>query len=414
MLKPFAEAVAFVRERKPQPAEVYYQLSNDARLRAVTVAGLAKMAALQEVADLGLRMTSEGLTMTEVNEELANIIEANGGTLLPPARLDLIVRNMNALAASAGRYRQIVSEGIADERPFAQFPLGPSDSKTTAVCRRLQGLVFRINSPLGRRIWPPLHHNERHISPTTMTEEQALASGRLYQGSDDDEYPFLEDPETGQASRVMPDPGFDFDPGSLLAADGGYLAGAAENLSGEVARKTAVDYGLPLLSEVPSRELPEQPSQGRNRGAAPRKESAAWFAFRSALGFRGEEATTILADFAGEGVIATRESFEQIMGIRGEGGSPDAAGFFGLLRPTIEEPFEAWLLPHVTEGGVKFVRRYIGLFTRGRDRRVAVVIDRSPEGWLMHARFYGTNELPEAERRGILTTSPYKKKTKGH
>jgi hypothetical protein len=404
-LKPFNEAVAFIRERKPQQPEVYRALDADTRVRSMSIAGLGKMSALIEAQRLATEAIAEGRTIAEFNESLASLIEANGGTLLSRARLDLIFRNLNGIATSAGRYRQIIEGGIAEMRPWGQYPLGPDDSATSAFCRRLQGLVFRLDSAMARHIWPIKHHGCRHLNIATLTDEQAKASGRMYQGSQDDEYPFLEDPETGQASRVLPDPGFDFDPRSLLSIDGVSLAERASQLAGEVEKKTAADYGLARLDEIPMGELPEVPT---TKGRAPKSDRLVWEAFRTALGFRWEDSAT-LADFIGEGVAVTRDSFDAVMAESGA----DKARHFALIRLAIEEPLEAWLVPFMDEGGeVRYVRRYIGLFGRGVDRRVAVVVDRSPDGWLMGARFFSGGALPESERRGLLTSTRVKKKNR--
>jgi len=404
MLKPFAEATTFAREREPQQPEFYAALDNDARMRAFTIAGLLKTSALQAAHELAIRQIEEGTPMAEFNDQLANLIEANGGMLLSKARLDLVFRNNNAVVASAARYRQIVGEGVADRRPYGQYPLGPDDSHTTEVCRRLQGLVFPLRSLLAKRIWPPNHHGERHIDITTMTEEQARESGRLYAGSPDDEYPFLEDPETGQAARVMPNSGWDFDP-SIFAADGQYLATeAAAATRKEVGKKTAADYGLAPLVQTAAEHIARGelllPVQLRTA------EKKAWEEFRSSMRMPRDGSSVFVADHAGDGVMVTRESFAAIYADR-----PDTSRYFRFLIPTIENPYEAWLIPVQSESGeTTFMRRYIGLYRITGNRLVAIVVDRAPNGWLMRARYYYDHDMPEAERRGLLTSNKSIKK----
>lgn len=408
MLKPFDEATSFMREREPQQSDFYAALDNDARMRAFTIAGLLKASALQAAHELAVKQIEEGTPIGEFNDQLANLIEENGGMLLPKARLDLVFRNNNAVVASAARYRQIVGEGVADRRPYGQYPLGPDDGRTTAICRRLQGLVFPLRSLLAKRIWPPNHHDERHITITTMTEEQAQQSGRLYAGSPDDEYPFLEDPETGQGARVMPNPGWDFDP-SIFAADGQYLASeAAAATKKEIEKKSAADYGLAPLAETAAEHIARGelllPNELR------RNEKKAWTEFQSSLRMPRDGSSVFIADHAGDGVIVTRESFEAVYADR-----PDISRYFRFLIPTIQSPYEAWLIPVQGESGeTTFMRRYIGLYRITGNRLVAIVVDRAPNGWLMRARYYYDHEMPEAERRGLLTSNKSIKKGSTH
>jgi phage-Barnase-EndoU-ColicinE5/D-RelE like nuclease2 len=404
MLRPFEEAVAFVGERVPQNPEFYATLDNESKLRGYTIAGLMKAAALEAAHRLAIQQIAEGTSIGEFNDRLADLIEENDGVLLSRARLDLIFRNNNAISASAGRYRQIVGEGIADARPYGQYPLGPDDSHTTPVCRRLQGLVFPLRSAMAKRIWPPNHHAERHINITTLTVAQAQESQRLYEGPEDDEYPFLTDPETGTQARVMPDPGFDFDP-SIFAADGKYLAADATAATRkEIERKTASDYGLAPLADAAAADI--------NRGppllglTLRRDETQAWREFRGAFRFRSDGSTVYVADHAGDGVIVTRESFDAIY-------AADArvSRYFRFIVPTIEEPYEAWLVPVESESGdVSFLRRYIALYRITGGRIIALVVDRAPNGWLMGARAYEEHELPESERRGLKTFTKSPKK----
>jgi hypothetical protein len=408
MLQPFDEAVAFVRERLPQPPDYYATLDSDARMRGFTVAGLMKTSALGAAHELAIEAIADGTPIAAFNDRLADLIDENGGTLLSKARLDLIFRNNNAVAASAGRYRQITEGGIAEQRPYGQYPLGPDDSHTTPVCRRLQGLVFLLKSPMAKRIWPPNHHAERHLQITTLTEQQARESGRLYAGPEMDEFPFLEDPATGQAARVMPNPGFNFDP-SIFAADGAHLAEeATAAMRTEMAKKTAAEYGLSPLAQAAAEHVQRSPLLLPLQNE--RFERRAWQEFRAAFGLASDTSTVYTADHAGDGLIVTRQSFDAIYAE-----DPRSSRYFRFIRPTIEEPYEAWLIPTQDEHGhVAFIRRYIALFRITGDRLVAIVVDRAPNGWLMRARGYDQHALPEFERRGVLTTSKQLKKGSIH
>src|SRR5688500_15584138 len=100
MLKPFAQAVAFQRERVPMTRKQFDTLSDDAKRCGFTIAGFTKRATLERAHQEATKAIAEGLTKDEFLERLSGIIDEHGGTILSPRRLELIANNNFASAYS--------------------------------------------------------------------------------------------------------------------------------------------------------------------------------------------------------------------------------------------------------------------------------------------------------------------------
>lgn len=375
MLRPFQEAVAYQLQREPMDADEFYALDDEARRRAFTIAGLTRQSSLIEAHRLATAAIAAGRTKQEFLEELGDVLDTEG-TILPRPRLSLIAQNNTAAAYAAGRWKQLADPELAQLRPYLQYPLGPSDERTSAICRRLEGFIARHDHPVWQRIFPPNHHNERHIQVTSLTEEQARGTGRVYEGSDADDYPFVD----GQ--RILPDPGFDAPP-QLLAADEKLLAGEAADRGAELAGKTASDYGLRPIAENPTSSFPAAP------GAASIDEVLA-------------DGPVLLDEF-GDGLRTSRAALEDMEAIEDR--------ILGLMRPTLSDPFETWLVRSARESGeIRYAKRYLGLYQDGQDL-IGIALEASQEGWLTvpgasPAGFrIPTPQEIEQLRRGLLLRS---------
>lgn len=409
MLQPFREAVDYQLGRVPMTRKAFDELSDEAKRRAFTIAGLVRRGLLEDAYQLAYEATAEGLTKSEFAERLGSILDEQEGLLLRPSRIELIAQNNTAAAVSAGRWAQLTDPDVREERPYLQYPLGPSDASTSAICRRLEGFVARWDSPVWQHIYPPNHHNERHLQVVSLTEEDARASGKLYEGDETSEFPFVD----GQ--RILPDPGFDFAPGSMTSFDDAALVEAARAAGRDLPAKTWSDYGLaPMAELVESADLPPVPTLGmrlnptRLRDAAARED--AWESFREIFDIDAAANGTMVVDVLGEGVVVNRATFEHLTGwdtatdedlLR----KHDRSQWFPLLPDTLRGPLEVWMTPSVSEkGDVSWRRRYLAAFTREDDspRTIIVFAEMSREGWLMESSFALTLARVDALRKGLL------------
>ena len=395
MLRPFRQAIAYQRERVPMTRDVFDRLSNEAKLRAFTIAGIARKATIEEAYALATKALEEGQTLREFQDALGKLLDRNGGTLLSPQRLELISQNNLAVAYSAGRYAQMNDPDITRDRPYRQYPLGPHDMRTSQICLALEGFIARYDDPVWDHITPPNHHGERHLQVLTLTEEQAQEAGNIYVSPGGLDYPHI----NGQT--LLPDPGFDFSPG-LLTADDRALVEAASAIGEVLPAKTAIDYGLEELGAVAEADVPAMPElmpRVADAGDADGLD-AAWLRFRDLFGIQEGETSTILSDVFGDGVIVNRNVFDYMA----VGGTNDRAAYFPLLKDAVEDPFEVWMIARQRGDQTVFHKRYIALYV-DRERRIAffAVVDSSPEGWVMKNAFRDRNwKHLERQREGRL------------
>ncbi|MGA7616322.1 MAG: phage minor head protein [Thermoanaerobaculia bacterium] len=399
VLKPFQEALLFQRKRSPMVADNFYSLIPEARPRAFTITGLQRYSSLLEANRLVEEALASGMTKSDFADHLGEIVDAQGGTILSPQRLELIHQNAIATATAAGRYQQLSDPDVLDERPYWQYPLGPHDGRTSAICRQLEGLVARHDDPIWDHIYPPNHHNERHYNVTSLTAEQAGESGKLYEHGE-------KNPKLGpviDGREILPDPGFDFAPKNVMAADDRFFAKALADLGPEIPMKTAADYGLASLDTLPPDSPPRLGSPFRGDRAAD------WNAFREATGI-GEGATGAwFVDYASDGVRVNEDTFLHLAGYAssGEQLSPAARAERGIVLPLIqhvlENPAEVWYVRrNRPDGAPYYIKRYLGIYTiEDKKKIVAIYFERSAEGWLRLRTIYRSSPESPSDWKGI-------------
>jgi hypothetical protein len=332
MLRPFALAIAAQRERRPVSDVVARKLDAQAANRAWWISGLTKESIAREAYAEATKAIELGLTKDEFLEQLGGILDKNNGAILSPQRLELIAQNNHAVAYSAGRYAQMRDPELVAKRPFWQYPLGPSDARTSAICKKLEGFIARFDDPAWDHVYPPNHHNERHLQVLTLTEEQARELG-VYESVGEMQYPVID----GQT--VLPDPGWDMRP-DLLGADDAAAGDRAIEISEAalIGAKTPASYGLMPLSSVDVALL----------SPAPAPIGADWAAFRSLFGVI-DQASWYPTPVGGARMNAA--VYQQL---------GDAAGDLApALKATLDDPFEAWWL-YDEEGRTEF--RLFGMF----------------------------------------------------
>jgi hypothetical protein len=389
----FSEAVAFHRSRVPMTDAAVARLSSDARLRAFYVSGLARQAeavATHRLIDEALR---NGTTPAQFRADYAKTAAANGGSILPVGRQNLVLRQATGLAYSSGRIDKM--REVADERPIWMYPLGPSDAKTTVVCFNLQGFMAEADWPGWEHIAPPNHFNERHYALVSMTRDQAAAfaeqGGKVVWESDDGDYAVID------GLQMLPDPGFDMQP-SLLASDGRQLIEEFSKLAGEMTAGDAESYSLAPIGELAEDEIATAPEL-----AAAADAEEGWAALREAAGVPDDLESNFVPDMFGDGAIVNRGTYDAIFGDT----DPELAP---LLTELLTEPAEVWFVPFETAEGVTTVKRYFGAFNVAGET-VWLWADQAPSGWIARGGVSSPDQLNEL-RKGFLVFSKVPRKSK--
>jgi SPP1 gp7 family putative phage head morphogenesis protein len=192
----FDEAVAAFLERRIVTPEEFRQLSDAAKQRAFTATRLGTETLRRRAYEGLLAALREGATLDEFAEALRTEEASLGVTPADPYYLETVFRTGVQTAYGAGRLRQIQSPVVQAARPFVQVR-NPDDSRTTDICRTLNGLIFRQDDPGWTRFAPPSHFNCRS---SVVTRRASDVDGRSVTLSS-------EVPAEGQ-----PAPGFDGPP----------------------------------------------------------------------------------------------------------------------------------------------------------------------------------------------------------
>lgn len=142
--------------------------------RAWTISGVAQMSVVQDAFDSIADAVRSGLAFAAWKKAASErLARAWGGRR--PARLIIVFRNAAQQSYNAGRYTQLTHPDVQAARPYWMFD-GVVDSRTTDICRALDGLVLPANDPAWATRHPQLHHGCRSTI-RSLTESQALARG---------------------------------------------------------------------------------------------------------------------------------------------------------------------------------------------------------------------------------------------
>lgn len=166
----FDEAIAAADARDVVlPEEYYGPLQAEARRIAFTVRGLASLDQLQTVLDQLTDLLNSGGTLRDFQ---AWAEEQNFS--LPRHRAETVFRNAIQNAYNAGHWRQF--EQNMERRPYLMYD-AINDSRTSPVCRAIDGVIRRADDPFWQGHSPQLHHRCRSAL-VSLTEAQASARSR--------------------------------------------------------------------------------------------------------------------------------------------------------------------------------------------------------------------------------------------
>ena len=228
---PFEEAILFVRRKLLLPSEVWLNLLRAEHDWAFMVAGATKAELLQSLFDAVDQAISSGTTLEEFRRDFDRIIQDMGWSYKGTRgrRTETIYRTNLRTAHAAGRYRQMTSEGVRQERPFWQYRHGsavvPRELHVrSASAGGWNGLVLPGDDPWWQEHYPP---NGWGCSCFVVTLSQAdldrlgLSVGRA---PDNETYEWV-NPLTGEAEDIPVgvEPEWNYAPGASAEADRGRI-----------------------------------------------------------------------------------------------------------------------------------------------------------------------------------------------
>lgn len=164
----------YLKDKVAIPAEDFYALEGDARIRAFTVSGIADLDMMGDVWEAIESAVKNGETLADFRERVGELLEdAWGGKR--PYQLETIFRTNIQTAYSAGRFQQNNHPAVKQTHPYSRYDV-VDDDRTSDVCEPLIGTVLPSDDPFVLTHQPPLHFNCR-TDVVAVTEEEARDIG---------------------------------------------------------------------------------------------------------------------------------------------------------------------------------------------------------------------------------------------
>ncbi len=408
---PFKEAVEFWQDKILLSPSAYNRLSDEAKMKAFAVSGIAKTDELTTVYNALDKALTQGISFNEFKNQCGDIFTKRGWTGVAAWRVENIFRTNIQSAYMAGRWEQ--SKATMEDRPYGQYS-AVRDSRTRPLHNALHGKIYPLDHLFWDTWWPLNGHmcrcavktlSRRQVENSGMTVEEQDITGQLIEPID---------PKTGKkmpARKLMPDPGWSYHPGKTVF---GGITPVEAGPAKDIGLRTFADYKRKGLKNLPAKawreyekaDLLEDIEKHMHRTGVTREAAEAYYAeqFLSEFGLKmGQE--KVIADALGEPLIISEKLFYTAGG-KIKVAKRGREKHMKLLARSIQEPWEIWLTPMRTpDGKVILRRRYITPFSSGPDNRHAglAVFDYGKDGWSGVTTFTPDSlEYGDKLRNGVL------------
>lgn len=210
---PMAEAQQFWRDKVKMGPKEFSRLTDEAKVKAFAVSGIAKGDELDTVFSALQRAIDEGISFDQFKKECSDIFERRGWTGKRAWRVDNIFRTNIQAAYNVGKYKRLrESSAIV---PYWQYS-AINDSRTRPTHLAMNGRVWPADHPTWN-IWFPPNGYRCRCSVIGLTRSQVARRGIKVEEADPTNM-LIEpiDPGTGNrmpARQLLPDLGFSFNPG---------------------------------------------------------------------------------------------------------------------------------------------------------------------------------------------------------
>ncbi len=213
---PMEEAQKFWRDKLKLGPKEFSRLSDEAKVKAFAVAGIAKGDELDTVFAALQKAIDQGATLEEFKKDCAGIFERRGWTGKRTWRVDNIFRTNIQTAYNVGQYKQQMETRVA--LPVWQYS-AINDSRTRPTHLAMDGRAWPANHPMWD-IWYPPNGYRCRCSVIALTVRQAERRGIKVE-TVDPTHTLIEpiDPLTGNrmpARQLIPDVGFNINPGKVV------------------------------------------------------------------------------------------------------------------------------------------------------------------------------------------------------
>jgi SPP1 gp7 family putative phage head morphogenesis protein len=203
---PFQEAVDYFKIRIPLTEEIFFNLQQDARMRAFTVSRMAGLDALKEIKDSLAKAIETGQSLADWKKGARGLLEQ---WAISGWHAETIYRTNLQTAYQVGRYEQMTDPDVVAMRPYWIY-VAVMDGRTRPEHAALNGKVFPADDPFWDHWYPPNGFNCRCTVHTLSEAEAVRGNTKIQKGSDW----YNKAVQTREGTIYLkPDEGWDFNPG---------------------------------------------------------------------------------------------------------------------------------------------------------------------------------------------------------
>ena len=202
------EAIDYFKDKIVLTPAQFYSLSRQAKVNAFSASEIASLDILTDIFEELAAAIENGTTM-EVFRKAVNVrMAARGWKGLTPYRADTIFRTNVQTAYQVGRWKQMTQPEVQSARPYGVYS-AVMDHRTRATHRAVHGVCRRLDDPFWNTWYPPNGYRCR-CSVRTLSQRQVDKQNvKVAEGS----WQGYVTPPGEPARQLLPDPGFDYNPG---------------------------------------------------------------------------------------------------------------------------------------------------------------------------------------------------------
>ncbi len=386
---PYPEALAFWRDKVLLPPGQYATLSDDAKMKAFGVSGIARIDELTTVYTALDRALADGTTFADFKKHCGEIFTSRGWTGRRAWRIENVFRTNVQAAYMTGRWQQ--AKDSAEDRPYGQYS-AVRDSRTRPTHYALHGKIYPLDHVFWNSWWPPNGFlcrctvktlSQEEVKRRGLSVEKQDVTGRLIEPVH---------PKTGKkmpAVQLLPDTGWQHHPGKT--AFGG-ITPVERTEYVDIPTRNFADYRRKSLGNLPAKawmkyhrsDLLEPLEKYMQRTGATKAAAELYYAeqFLAEFGLKmGQE--KVIADALGAPLIISEKLFYTAGG-KIKVAKRGREKHMKLLARAIQNPFEIWLTPmRSKDGRIVLRRRYIAPFARGPEEKHTglAIFDYGKYGW---------------------------------
>ncbi|MEQ1890286.1 MAG: phage minor head protein [Alphaproteobacteria bacterium] len=404
---PFDEAIDFLRQKVRLPTNSWTDIWEGAHARAFVIAGATQDALIADFHNAVTDALANGTTLATFRKDFDRIVAAHGWSYNGGAgwRSKVIYNTNLRMARAAGQWKQIQRQ--IEARPYLRYS-AVMDSRTRPEHAAWHGTVLRADDPWWRSHYPPNDWGCRCAVEQWSTRDLDRHGFEVSKAA----------PEIQMEARSVNTPG---GPVTVQVPQGigtgfGYNVGEAAFGRGQ-SFLTMESHGKfedlmapggnrprqvePLIAMAPQAEIgprvqiddidlskPEDVALVQDRLGA---------VMNNVLGADEK----ILRDPVGGHVLIGKAIIDHMAEKQGRLDGREA--FFPLIPELIEDPQEIWIgfAASAASGRVLMRRRYVKLFSIGKQRGLALVADADNGAWSGLTFFRGDQRYLATLRTGL-------------